>query len=540
MLVYLKVQNLAVVEKVVLHFGPGFNVLTGETGAGKSILIDALSLLLSKRLPRDGQRDDNLAIVVEALFADGDEETVLRREVSAGRSLCFINEEAVPFARLMTEASSWLNIYGQRDHLYLLEQSNHLSYLDQYCGDSLLFDELKTAYGKVKTAQTELDRVKSEFQSAESRRELLDFQVRELAQIDLKRGEEDELEAKVKIMASAEEISQKTASMLTDFYDGERSVYTLLARHAGQWASLRALFPQEEALFEDLDRFYQTLPDLVMFLRRLGDTVEFDEQELNIMQERLARISSLKKKHATTFDGLLDRLESLQLEAERLNNLDFSIHEAEKALQKELDAYVSVHERCRALRQSGADRLSSAVMAELKELAMPKGEFRVQFDIRQPSLSNISPSGCDHIEFYFSSNPGQPAGPIREIASGGELSRLMLILKALAPSEGKATYIFDEIDTGVGGKTAEFVGARLKKIARQHQVLCISHLPQITACAAHHFLVEKRFEQDQTFSSVRRLSEMERIEEMARLMAGSSGSESVRQAARDLLHAHQA
>jgi DNA repair protein RecN (Recombination protein N) len=539
MLVYLKVQNLAVVEKVVLHFGAGFNVLTGETGAGKSILIDALSLLLSKRLPREGQRDPAQAIVVEALFSEGEEETVLRREINAGRSLCFVNDESVPFARLQTEAADWLNIYGQRDHLYLLESGNHLSYLDQYCGIDLPLNELKRAYDEAKGAMAVLEGVKTEARGAETRRELLGFQIRELQQMGLRRGEEEELESKVKIMGSAEDIVQKTSSMLNDFYDGERSVYTLLARHAGQWASLRELFPGEGPLFDDLERFYQTMPDLVMFLRRLGDTVEYDEQELNSMQERLSRLASLKKKHSATLDGLIDRLDLLQREFDHLENLDFSILEADRAAQKSLDAYARVHVRCREVRQRGALRLAEAVTNELKGLAMPKGEFRVQFDIHEPSMVSISPTGCDEIEFYFSSNPGQPAGPIREIASGGELSRLMLILKALAPSEDKITYVFDEIDTGVGGKTAEFVGARLKEIARQHQVLCISHLPQIAACAGTHFLVEKRFEHDQTFSSVRSLTEGERIEEMARLMAGSSGGESVRQAAKDLLRSRQ-
>ncbi len=539
MLTYLKVQNLAVVEKVVLHFGEGFNVLTGETGAGKSILIDALSLLLSKRLPREGQRDPSLPVVVEALFSEGEEETVLRREVSAGRSLCYVNDEAVPFSRMQSEAVAWLNIYGQRDHLFLLEPGNHLRYLDEFCGSQLSLDELKAACDEVRLAVGELNRVRDEKKDAEDRRDLLDFQLRELEQFDLRQGEEEDLEAQVRIMASAEEIVRKASSMLADFYDGEPSVYSLLARNEAPWLSLRALFPGEEALFEDLDRFYHVLPDLASFLRRLGDTVEYDELELNRMQERLSKLAQLKKRHATTLDGLIDRLAALRQEADRLENLDFSLLEAEKTVQNKLQAYIDIHDRCRALRVEGAQRLSKAVVNELKGLAMPKGEFLVMVYRIEPSPETVSATGCDEVEFHFSSNPGQTPGPIREIASGGELSRLMLILKALAPSDGRACYVFDEIDTGVGGKTAEFVGARLKEIARSHQVLCISHLPQIAACASSHFLVEKRFEAEQTFSSVRKLDEAERIEEIGRLMAGSSSGESLLQAARILLDRHR-
>lgn len=539
MLVYLKVQNLAVVEKVELHFGEGFNVLTGETGAGKSILIDALNLLLNKRLPREGQRDPSRPIVVEALFADGEEETALRREVSSGRSLCFINQEAVPFSVLQGEAVNWLNIYGQRDHLFLLESGNHLLYLDQFCGNDLPLEELREAYQRTLSALSELNRLKDDKQGAENRRELLTFQIRELEQLDLRQGEEEDLEARVKIMASAEEIVQKSSSLLADLYDSERSVYTQLARNEGKWASLKALFPAEDAMFDELDRFYGLLPDLAAFLRHLGDTVEYDENELNRMQQRLASLGQYKKKYLTSMEGLIDRLDSMRREIEELENLDFSLQEAEKKVQEKLEVYSRIHRRCRELRQEGAKRLARAVVSELKGLAMPKGEFLVDMRVNEPTLANLSALGCDEVEFLFSSNPGQAPGPIREIASGGELSRLMLILKALAPAGGKTCYVFDEIDTGVGGKTAEFVGARLKEISKTNQVLSISHLPQIAACAAHHFLVEKRFETDQTFSSVRELNEAERVEEIGRLMAGSSEGESVAQAARGLLDRHR-
>lgn len=538
MLVYLKVQNLAVVEKVALQFDAGFNVLTGETGAGKSILIDALGLLLSKRLPREGQRDPGLPIVVEAFFTDADQETVLRREISAGRSLCFIDREAVPFARLQEEACGWLNIYGQRDHLFLLEPGNHRSYLDQFCGSELPLDELKAAFERTGLALAALKRVQNEQHGADTRRELLAFQIRELEQFGLKPGEEEDLEARVRIMASAEEIVQKTSVMLADLYDDERSVYSLMAAHESRWQSLQTLFPNEASMFEDLDRFYASLPDFAAFLRRLADTVEYDESELNAMQERLSKLAQLKKKYACSLDGLLERLEMMRQEAGRLENLDFSLQEAEKAVQAQLQIYSAVHLRCREVRQGGADRLAKAVIAELKGLAMPKGEFRVCIRPVEPDMDNLSVSGCDEVEFHFSSNPGQPPGPIREIASGGELSRLMLILKALLPSAGRICYVFDEIDTGVGGKTAEFVGARLKEIARSNQVLSISHLPQIAACASSHFLVEKRFENNQTFSSVRKLDQVERAEEIGRLMAGSNRADSVIQAARELLNSH--
>lgn len=535
MLSYLKVENLAVVEKAALDFSPHLNVLTGETGAGKSILIDAVMLLLNKKAPAGIIRGSQEKLTVEALFCSGDEETVLKREVTRSKSLAYRNGELTPFARVSENAEALLNIYGQRDHAFLLNTANHQGFLDQFAQNGEVLAELAAACRQVRDLQGRWNELQEKNQQARERLDYLGFQLQEIDQLGLKPGDEASWQERLKILASSETILEKADALEQDFYQKDESVYNQLARSLAAAEYLKELFPEFGHLKEEIDRFYSVLPEISAYLNSLAGKVEFNENELNDISEKLARLEKLKAKHKLDLEGLLAKAEELRGERDELLNLHFSLADTEKEIAKALAAYKALHERLRQARRQAAKKLGALVVKELALLEMAKARFEARCDQIEPDAGNVAENGTDRIEFYFSSNPGQAPGKLKEVASGGELSRLMLVLKSIGNDDSGATFIFDEIDSGIGGKTAEFVGEKLRKIAARNQVICISHLPQIARFADRHFLIRKEFRDNQTFSSAAVLEGKERVREIARLMAGSTINADVLKAAELLL-----
>jgi DNA repair protein RecN (Recombination protein N) len=535
MLSYLKVENLAVVEKVGLDFSPNLNVLTGETGAGKSILIDAIMLLLNKKTPPNIIRSGKEKLTVEALFCQNDEETVLRREVTRSKSVAYQDGEAAPFAQVREKAELLLNIYGQHDHVFLLNTANHRVYLDQFAQAGELLQELAAACQRVRALQARWNGLQEKNRQAQERLDYLGFQLQEIDNLGLKPGDEALWQERLKILAAAETILEKSDALVEDFYQKDESVYNQLARSLPAADYLRSLFPEFHHMREEIDRFYNLLPEISSYLTSLAGKVEFNESELNDISEKLARLEKLKAKHKLDLEGLLAKAGQLRGERDELLNLHFSLSDTEKEITQALAAYRSLHERLRQARRQAARKLSALVVKELALLEMEKAHFEVRCEEVEPDAANVAEGGTDRVEFYFSSNPGQPPGRLKDVASGGELSRLMLVLKSLAGDESGATFIFDEIDSGIGGKTAEFVGEKLRKIAAANQVICISHLPQIARFADRHFLIRKEFRDNQTFSSAAVLEEGDRVREIARLMAGSTINADVLKAAELLL-----
>jgi DNA repair protein RecN (Recombination protein N) len=520
MLSYLKVENLAVVEKAGLDFSPHLNVLTGETGAGKSILIDAIMLLLNKKAPANIIRAGREKLTVEALFCHDDEETVLRREVTRSKSLAFQDGEPAPFARVQEQAEARLNIYGQRDHVFLLNTANHQVYLDQFAQAGGLLEELAGKCRRVRSLQSRWNELQAKNRQAQERLDYLGFQLQEIDQLGLKPGDEAQWQERLKILSSAETILGKADALVEDYYQKDDSVYNLLARSLPAAEYLGSMFPEFARLREEIDRFYNVLPEISALLSSLAGKVEFNEDELNETSEKLAKLERLKAKHKLDLEGLLAKAAQLRAERDELLNLHFSLSDTEKEIAQALAEYKALLGQLRQGRQLAAKKLGALVVKELALLEMAKARFE---------------GGTDRIEFYFSSNPGQPPGRLKDVASGGELSRLMLVLKSIGNDESGATFIFDEIDSGIGGKTAEFVGEKLRKIAARNQVICISHLPQIARFADRHFLIRKEIRDNQTYSSAVVLEEGERVREIARLMAGSTINADVLKAAELLL-----
>lgn len=535
MLDYLKVENFAVVEKAELSFSPNLNVLTGETGAGKSIVIGAINHFLNKKVPDNVIRGEDNNLVVEAMFTQGDDEYVLRREVNRKKSLCFINSSVVPFFQLKEKAESLLNIYGQNEHIFLLNATNHRFFLDQYARNQDILSEVAQQYNQLKELLAQQEALKQKGEKTAANLDFINFQIEEINSLKMNAGDDEAFEQRLKILSSAEEILTRANGIISDFYQKDLSIYNLMAKHLKDIDYLRDIYPELGGMQEELARFYDLVPELSNTLSNLIGHVEYNEDELNDLSDKMLRLNRLKSKYHIDLNQLLQKRDALIAEKNLLMDMNFSLKESQKAIDKAFTQYVNLNHSLRQRRQKKATELGKIIENELRQLEMPKAKFIVAVEEVEPNLDSISDKGTDRVEFYFSSNPGQEVGRIKDIASGGELSRLMLVLKSILRDDEDSTYIFDEIDAGIGGKTAEFVGEKLKRISDNNQVICISHLPQIASFADFHFLVTKEFKKNQTYSFVQQLTLDERIKEIGRLMVGSSVNEDVLKAARTLL-----
>ncbi len=518
-----------------MNFSPHLNILTGETGAGKSILIGAVNHFLNKKVAETAIRGENNTLVVEAVFSRKDEEFILKREVNKKKSLCYVNGDLVPFVQLKEIAENLLNIYGQNEHVFLLNPANHRIFIDEFCQDQHLLDRLAERYNRLKALIAGLEELKRKGEKAAETLDFIRFQITEIDNLKMEKGDDEILEQRLTILSSAEEILAKSQQLIGDFYQNESSLYNTIAANLKNLHFLKEIYPGMVSLNEEVEHFYNLLPEISSTLSKIIGEVDYNEDELNEIEDKLNRLNRLKSKYKMDLDRLLQKKEDLIKEKNLLLDMDFSVKEMQKDIDNELREYKTLNLELRNLRKKKAGTLSQIIEKELKKLEMPKAQFIVKTEENEPDINNITDKGTDKIEFYFTSNPGQPPGRIKDIASGGELSRLMLVLKSILKDDLDSTYIFDEIDAGIGGKTAEFVGEKLKRIAENNQVICISHLPQIASFAESHFLVSKEFKKNQTFSYVEELSDKDRVKELARLMAGSAVNEDMLKAAQQLL-----
>ena len=535
MLSYLKVENLAVVEKIGLDFSPQLNILTGETGAGKSILIDAIMLLINKKTPANIVRNGKDKLTVEALFIQQDEEIILKREIFQSKSLTYLNGELAPFSKVKEKAESLLNIYGQKDHVFLLNTANHQLFLDQFAQNGALLKEMAEKCRTIRGLLAKRNDLQAKNAQAKDKIDYMNFQLNEIESLNLHQGDEQLLQERHKILAAAESILEKSDVLIQDFYQKDQSVYNLLARDLAAAAYLESLFPEFSHWKGEIDRFFNLLPEISGFLNTMAGKVDYNENELDEISEKLSRLEKIKAKHKLTLDQLLDKYSQMRRERDELLNLNFSLNDIEKEIAREMVDYKTLLERLRQSRRNSGAKLSTAIVKELSLLEMEKARFEIRNEENEPKPENISETGPDKLEFYFSSNPGQPLNRLKDVASGGELSRLMLVLKSICGDESETTFIFDEIDSGIGGKTAEFVGEKLRNISTQNQVISISHLPQIARFADRHFLINKEFKNNQTYSTATILENSARVREIARLMAGSAINADVLKAAELLL-----
>lgn len=555
MLQSLYLENIALIEKLGIELFPGFNVLTGETGAGKSIIIDAVNFVLGERTSRDLIRNGAARAKVEAVFNlnEGDaafaaldalgieydgNELILSRELSAaGRNACRVNGTLVPVASLKSVSDTLVDIHGQHEHQALLDAENHISYLDAYChAESLPIIEKIDA---IVSRRNELMLKRNSGFSSEREREremdMLRYQIEEIASANLEAGEEERLNAEKTVLLNAERIrtALETAHMALSGAE-EGSAMSAIDTARRSMRGIAALNKDYEALGDKIEELYYAAEDISFVLRDTSENVESDMQRLEEIEQRLKLISDLKRKYGRTVEDVIDFGKDAETKLNELENAEALAAELDAKLDKLKAEYNVAADELSKVRRAAGDRLKRDVLNELKDLGMAKA----MFDVALSDASGGEPrkGGRETAEFMLSANPGEPLKPLEKVASGGELSRIMLCFKSIfADNDRVPTLIFDEIDTGISGRTAAVVGEKMLGIAKKHQVICVTHLAQIAALAEAHLMVRKYDDGKNTFVEARQLNEEEKVQRIAQMMDGESDSPSALTHARELI-----
>ena len=538
MLRFLRIRNLAVIESVEVAFDPGFNVLTGETGAGKSILVEAVGLLLGARASGDLVRTGEAHATIEAIFEqERDRELIVRREItSQGRSRAFINGALATAAALRDLSSRLVELHGQHEHQVLLDPLAHLPMLDEYTGAGDAVADVAAAWTKVRTLREQLERSRMDAREKAARLDLIAFQLGEIEKSAPKPGEDEELAATKQVLASAERVQRLCEESYSALYDSDEAV---LAGLGGVWkrvGELATIEPQFAPYVEARDGIKSQLEDLAFFLRSYADGIDASPGRLQQVEDRLALLERLKRKYGPTLQDVIDKGAALAHERGLLSGAGERAEDLTKALDAATAAYLDLARALSRTRRAAAVAFARELEALLAELAMARTRFEVRFNDGELPPDAWSEHGIDQAEFFVSPNPGEDLRPLARIVSGGELSRVMLALKTLAAEDAPGkTLIFDEVDAGIGGRVADVVGSRLQALGERFQVLCITHLPQIAARGTTQFLIEKSVRGSRTATRVERLDEDGRVEEVARMIGGASVTDQARGTARELL-----
>lgn len=549
MITDLIVKNFAIIENLHVQFGAGFNVLTGETGAGKSIIIDAVNLLLGGRARGEVIRTGAEEATVEAIFdlqaesalrkqlveqgLDNDDELLVRRIVArSGKNRVFVNGSPVPLAQLRNLTSQLVNIYGQHEHQNLQRTETHLALLDDFAGLQPQLSKYLLAFQDCQQLQRRLDVLDQADRERQQRLDMLAFQQQELAVAKLVAGEDEELEQERSLLQHAEKLTTATAGGYELLYAGQSAVCGQLSTIADQLEGLQDIDPQLTPLIEALRGSLFNLEDVADQLRSYADKLDFEPDRQEQVEERLALLASLKRKYAPTVAALLEYLAQIETELEELSDAEGRRDQLEQQLGEAKVEVLRLGQQLSAQRRQAADSLAAAVGKELADLAMPKARFEMRlFELSEPAVE-----GLERGEFYLAANPGEPAQPLAKIASGGELSRIMLALKRSAPEgDGVRTLIFDEVDAGIGGEAATAVGEKISRLGEQLQVLCVTHLPQVAAFADRHYRVAKTEQAGRTSTCLQLLADDEQIMEMARMLGGAHVGERTLEHARELI-----
>ncbi len=539
MLSLLHIENIAVISEAEILFDRGFNVLTGETGAGKSIVIDAIGAVMGERTSRDLIRTGAKSARVSAVFRDlprlkwfeeqgiePDEngELLLERSIQAdGKNVCRANGRPLLVTQLRELGCQLLNIHGQHDGQQLLDEECHLDYLDSFGGIEPIRDEFAQAYGLVRQIRQELSKLQMDDAEKARRIDTLTYQIDELERAALKSGEEEELTARRDILRNAERLTNAIDGAwqaLTggDHSDGAVSLLMSVQAELAQGGRYSNDLARLSKLAEEL-RF--AADDLAEQVRDVRSSLEFYPGELDELESRLDILYRLKKKYGSSADEMLEYLECCRKELDDIQFSEDHIKKLEQKLKKALENAACKGERLSCERRGAAERLAVRIQSELTQLDMPKIRFQVEFSPKD-CQDGMDATGMDVVRFLMSANVGEDLKPINKIASGGELARIMLALKnVLAENDQVTTMVFDEVDTGVSGRAAGKVAQKLFQVSRGKQVLCVTHLPQIAAMGEVHFSVEKGERDGRTFTSVERLDRSRRREELARLSGGT-------------------
>lgn len=561
MLRELRIKNFAVIDKAALDLGPGLNVLTGETGAGKTIVLNALGLISGGRVSSDIIRQGEDEASVEALFGalpeahrsklleggyGNEDELVIKRVVSrSGKNRIYLNGSLCPLGFLSEVGGYLIHIYGQHEHQALLKPETHLKLLDSYAGLEGKSEEMKERYRALSLAWDSLKQAKELLEKRKREEELLRSQLQEISQARLQAGEEEELKARKNILIHAEKLYQGCKEGEDLLYEGEDALVGRLGRYVLRLRELANIDDGLNEAVELLNSSQAQLQEATAVLRRYTGKVQFEPGALEQLEDRLAEINRLKRKYNGAVEDILKIQEKVAEELKALDRGEEEIPALERIFEEARGSAWQIAEALSMERKRVAKKFKKEMEKAVEGLGMPGTIFEVRFlseegDGYEPPFlvggKKVTEQGMDQVEFDFSPNPGEAVKPLAKIASGGELSRLMLAIKSLVLTQGDIpTLLFDEVDAGIGGKVAEIVGKKLKKVAASHQVLCVTHLPQIAALADSHYVVQKEVAKGRTFTEVKKLNDKERVEEVARMLGGVKITEKTKRHAEEMV-----
>ena len=538
MLRLLRIRNLAVIEAVEVELEPGFNVLTGETGAGKSILVEAVGLLLGARASADLVRTGETQATIEAIFEDGDTgQVIVRREVtSQGRSRSFIDGTLATAGALRELADRLVELHGQHEHQTLLDPLTHLALVDESAVLEPLIEPITIAWNSMRRLREQRDRARMDDREKAARLELIAFQLGEIEKAALKPGEDEELATSKRVLANAERVRRLCEESYATLYESDQAVLSGLAQVWKRLAELATIEPKFADQLETRESIKSQLEDMAFLLRRYADDIDGSPVRLQQVEDRLALIERLKRKHGPTLQDVIAKGSALAYERDMLTRSAEATEDLERLLAEARRQYLDLAEDLSRRRRAASKEFAAQVEAHLAQLAMAKTRFDVRFRDDPSGEDAWSERGIDQAEFFLSPNVGEDLRPLTRIVSGGELSRLMLALKTMATAQGAGkTLIFDEVDAGIGGEVADVVGRKLQQLGERFQVICITHLPQIAARASTHFHIEKSVRGRRTVTTVQRLDSAGRIEEIGRMIGGRTVTEPILASARQML-----
>ena len=549
MLTDLFIKNFAIIANLHVTFGPGFNVLTGETGAGKSIIIDAVNLLLGGRARGEVIRTGEEEASVEAVFdladapevvrrldasgLDNEGELMVRRVLSrSGKNRVFINGSPVPVAQLREFTGTLVNIYGQHEHQNLQRIETHLEFLDYFAGLAECLGAYRKEFADFSEIRQSLERLNLADRERQQRLDLLSFQQQELQNARLRVGEDLELEQERSILQHAEKLVNATQNGYELLYAGQQAACERVSEVAHNLEALQQVDPHLGPMAESLRNCLYTLEDIAAELRNYSEKLDFEPHRQQEVEDRLAMLAGLKRKYAPTLEGLVAYLAGISRELEDLNDVEGRREQLQQQLTLSHERLLAAGAALSRQRQQAAQDLSAVVERELAELAMPGARFT----LRLTGLPEPSADGLERGEFFLAANPGEEAQPLAKIASGGELSRIMLALRRSVPAgDSVRSLIFDEVDAGIGGEAATAVGEKISRLGSRLQVLCVTHLPQVAAFADRHYRVVKQDVNGRTTTGVDLLDDDSRVAEMARMLGGAQVVKQTLDHARELI-----
>ncbi|MEX3423108.1 DNA repair protein RecN [Staphylococcus hominis] len=552
MLQTLSIKQFAIIDELEIHFSDGLTVLSGETGAGKSIIIDAIGQLIGMRASSDFVRHGEKKAIIEGIFdidnskeaisvlneldIDIDEDFLLvKREIfSSGKSICRINNQIVTLQDLRKVMQELLDIHGQHETQTLLKQKYHLKLLDDYAENqySSVKEQYETTFNEYKEKKKELEELQSADQALLQRLDLMKFQFEELQEASLKEGEITQLESDIKRIQNSEKLSLALNNAHVTLTD-EHAITDRLYELSNHLQTIDDIIPGRfKKLKEDIDQFYYTLEDAKHELYDEMSNTEFDEQLLNELESRMNLLNNLKRKYGKNIDELITYQSKLENEIAKIENYEESTSQLKEEIDLLYEKVIKYGQSLSKERRIVARTLREHIVAEIQNLQMKEANLEISF---QP-LETPTIEGIEFVEFLISPNKGEPLKSLNKIASGGELSRIMLALKSIfVESRGQTAILFDEVDSGVSGQAAQKMAEKMRDIAKYIQVICISHLPQVASMSDHHLLISKMSKNDRTTTQVKELKKEDKINEIARMISGASVTELTRENAREMI-----